>query len=319
MDTKSKSIKPAVAFTAFVLGISLLIYTAAAVVILAVAGAGSAVIPWKDVFWTDYQTTDSFRSYLSDRLSVLVRSAADPEGADPMTPEDTNLLYVVTAGDAVRFANTDELRPNQLPEGYNFLLTYDGESVRVYKDGREISDSFQVALPAKTDADVSVSLAAAEHPTEYLSGDYDSFSYLLDDLRQIRAFVIWLLIVPALAGIALTAWSIVWHRYKLRADQAIAWFTGRVWLEIKLLLLIPFLWMCALAFMCLLAVVTNRSPTVSCAMRRCPWPCGGSISTSTTSGTTSGISRLGACAPDWPGCSGGSCCATPPPSARNGG
>ena len=136
MDTKSKSIKPAVAFTAFVLGISLLIYTAAAVVIIAVASAGSAVIPWKDVFWTDYQTTDSFRSYLSDRLSVLVRSAADPEGADPMTPEDTNLLYVVTAGDAVRFANTDELRPNQLPEGYNFLLTYDGESVRVYKDGR---------------------------------------------------------------------------------------------------------------------------------------------------------------------------------------
>ena len=80
------------AFTAFVLGISLLIYTAAAVVIIAVASAGSAVIPWKDVFWTDYQTTDSFRSYLSDRLSVLVRSAADPEGADPMTPEDTQAL-----------------------------------------------------------------------------------------------------------------------------------------------------------------------------------------------------------------------------------
>ena len=246
------------AFTAFVAGVSLLIYTTALVVIIAVAGAGSAVIPWKDVFWTDYQTTDSFRSYLSDRLSVLVRSAADPEGADPMTPEDTDLLYVVTAGDAVRFANTDELRPNQLPDGYNFLLTYDGESVRVYKDGREISDSFQVALPAKTDADVSVSLAAAEHPTEYLSGDYDSFSYLLDDLRQIRAFVIWLLIVPALAGVALTVWSIVWHRYKVRADQAIAWFTGRVWLEIKILLLIPFLWVCALAFMCLLAVVTNQ-------------------------------------------------------------
>ena len=70
--------------------------------------------------------------------------------------------------------------------------------------------------------------------------------------------MIWLLIVPALAGVAFTVWSIVWHRYKVRADQAIAWFTGRVWLEIKLLLLIPFLWVCALAFMCLLAVVTNQ-------------------------------------------------------------
>ena len=246
------------AFLAFVAGISLLIYTAAVAVILIAASLGGSVFPWKDVLWVNYQNTDSFRSYLTDRLSVLVESAADPEGADPMTPEDTNLLYVVTAGDAVRFANTDELRPNQLPDGYNFLLTYDGESVRVYKDGREISDSFPVALPAKTDADVSVSLAAAEHPTGYSYDGYSSFSYLLDDLRQIRAFVIWLLIVPALAGIALTAWSIVWHRYKVRADQAIAWFTGRVWLEVKILLLIPFLWVCALAAMCVLAVFLNQ-------------------------------------------------------------
>ena len=251
------------AFTAFVLGISLLIYTAAAVVILAVASAGSAVIPWKDVFWTDYQTTDSFRSYLSDRLSVLVRSAADPEGADPMTPEDTNLLYVVTADGEVRFANTIVKLSNEasLPEGYNFLLYFDGSEVIARRGGQNVSDQFFTPLLEEGAPEITVALAAAEHPTEYLSGDYDSFSYLLDDLRQIRAFVIWLLIVPALAGIALTAWSIVWHRYKVRADQAIAWFTGRVWLEIKLLLLIPFLWMCALAFMCCLAVVTNQALT----------------------------------------------------------
>ena len=251
------------AFTAFVLGISLLIYTAAAVVILAVASAGSAVIPWKDVFWTDYQTTDSFRSYLSDRLSVLVRSAADPEGADPMTPEDTNLLYVVTADGEVRFANTTVKLSNEasLPEGYNFLLYFDGSEVIARRGGQNVSDQFFTPLLEEGAPEITVALAAAEHPTEYLSGDYDSFSYLLDDLRQIRAFVIWLLIVPALAGIALTAWSIVWHRYKVRADQAIAWFTGRVWLEIKLLLLIPFLWMCALAFMCCLAVVTNQALT----------------------------------------------------------
>ena len=251
------------AFTAFVAGVSLLIYTTALVVIIAVAGAGSAVIPWKDVFWTDYQTTDSFRSYLSDRLSVLVRSAADPEGADPMTPEDTNLLYVVTADGEVRFANTTVKLSNEasLPEGYNFLLYFDGSEVIARRGGQNVSDQFFTPLLEEGAPEITVALAAAEHPTEYLSGDYDSFSYLLDDLRQIRAFVIWLLIVPALAGIALTAWSIVWHRYKVRADQAIAWFTGRVWLEIKLLLLIPFLWMCALAFMCCLAVVTNQALT----------------------------------------------------------
>ena len=243
------------AFTAFVVGISLLIYTAAAVVVIAVAGAGNSVIPWRDVFWVNYQNTDSFRSYLSDRLAVLVQSAADPEEADPMTPGNTNLLYVVTVDGETRFANTDRLRPNNLPEGYNFLLTYDGASVHVYQGGREITDRFPVALPAAAPADVSVALAAAEHPAPYSRG---SFSAMLSGLRQTRAIVIWLLLVPALAGVALTIWSIVWHRYKVRADQAVAWFTGRVWLEVKILLLIPFLWVCALAAMCVLAVFLNQ-------------------------------------------------------------
>ena len=57
--------------------------------------------------------------------------------------------------------------------------------------------------------------------------------------------------------------SIVWHRHKVRADRAIAWFTGRVWLEVKLLLLVPFLWVCALAGMCCLAALLGQVLTYS--------------------------------------------------------
>ena len=71
------------------------------------------------------------------------------------------------------------------------------------------------------------------------------------------------LFLPPLAGIALTALSIVWHRHKVRADRAIAWFTGRVWLEVKLLLLVPFLWVCALAGMCCLAALMGEVLTYS--------------------------------------------------------
>ena len=49
----------------------------------------------------------------------------------------------------------------------------------------------------------------------------------------------------------------------VRADRAIAWFTGRVWLEVKLLLLVPFLWVCALAGMCCLAALLGQVLTYS--------------------------------------------------------
>lgn len=107
---------------------------------------------------------------------------------------------------------------------------------------------------------MSVSLAAAEHPPA--SGS-SSLASLVGSLRQNRAFFFCFLFLPPLAGIALTALSIVWHRHKVRADRAIAWFTGRVWLEVKLLLLVPFLWVCALAGMCCLAALMGEVLTYS--------------------------------------------------------
>ena len=260
MDTKLKSIKPAVAFVAFVVGISLLIYSAAAVVILSVASGGLAPVPWSEVFWTDYQNTESFRSFMNTRLNELAVAAADPEAENPIFPGDVGFLYLAEADGQVRFANTDALDADALPEGYNFLLVYDDGRITATKDGRDVSVEF-LGTSLATEADVTISLAAEARPSTYTSAGYGSLSYLIHDLYQTRSFVIWLLLVPPLAGIALTAWSIAWHRYKVRADRAIAWFTGRVWLELKLLLLIPFLYVCALAFMCCLAVVTNQALT----------------------------------------------------------
>ena len=50
MDTKLRSVKPALAFLAFVLGVTLLVYSAAAAVIVTVASGGSFYIPWRDIF-----------------------------------------------------------------------------------------------------------------------------------------------------------------------------------------------------------------------------------------------------------------------------
>lgn len=259
MDTKSRSVKPALAFLAFVLGVTLLVYSAAAAVIVTVASRGSFYIPWRDIFWTDYQTTDSFHSFIKDRLYELATAADTPEEENPLEGWDDGLLYRVRADGVLRFSNTDALSPDRLPDGYNFLITYDGEKVTAVKDGRDISSQFS-PLPFADPAGVSVSLAAAEHPPA--SGS-SSLASLVGSLRQNRAFFFCFLFLPSLAGIALTALSIVWHRHKVRADRAIAWFTGRVWLEVKLLLLVPFLWVCALAGMCCLAALMGEVLTYS--------------------------------------------------------
>ena len=95
MDTKSRSVKPALAFLAFVLGVTLLVYSAAAAVIVTVASRGSFYIPWRDIFWTDYQTTDSFHSFIEARLYELASAADTPEEENPLEGWDDGLLCLV--------------------------------------------------------------------------------------------------------------------------------------------------------------------------------------------------------------------------------
>ncbi len=126
------------------------------------------------------------------------------------------------------------------------------------KDGRDISGQFS-PLPFADPAGVSVSLAAAEHPPASGSSSLAPGGFSPTEPCLLFCF----LFLPPLAGIALTALSIVWHRHTVRADRAIAWFTGRVWLEVKLLLLVPFLWACTLAGMCCLAALMGEVLTYS--------------------------------------------------------
>ncbi len=54
---------------------------------------------------------------------------------------DQNLLYVISYEDQVLYANSELLSADskmKAPEGYNFLLYFDGEKVRITKDGKEL-------------------------------------------------------------------------------------------------------------------------------------------------------------------------------------
>ncbi len=59
-----------------------------------------------------------------------------------MLKDRKNLLYTITYDDKELYSNTGDLQLNGeehlLPEGYNFLLYFDGSKVYIQKDGREL-------------------------------------------------------------------------------------------------------------------------------------------------------------------------------------
>ena len=279
MDTKSRSIKPALAFWALFFGVNLLI--------LALAAGYSAVhtLGWhgiSDAFQSDYQNTADFRR----TISQWFYSFADPDWQEHYQLSDQNLLYKVTRDGQTVATNADDLSPDALPEGYNFLLYFNGETVTIQKDGQEIDiygdgyyrEEDQWNLPGyrnmpvpQSYAGLTITMAVAKEPVAYiadtaaLTGDVITDSGLystMDYAARLQFPLILFVVVPLAVGAVLLLWSILWHKHKVRADQAIAWFTGKIWLEVKLVLLIPFFLACIAAFFCLVSLYTAHYYTI---------------------------------------------------------
>lgn len=142
MDTRLKSIKPALAFLSFVLGVSLLLYSGAAWLYLFTGTSSSIRSNLADTFRSDYQQTATFRSMISSALYTLLNYAANAQAFSsvPMAEGDLNLLYYVEKNNLPLASNTyaDLSSPDTLPEGYNFLLTFNGSTASIWKDGQEL-------------------------------------------------------------------------------------------------------------------------------------------------------------------------------------
>ena len=257
MDIKSKSIKPALAFLSFVLGISLLMFSVA-------VGWSAGTLGWQeinDAFQTDYQQTSRFRHTIESWFFRIADGHFT--ASDGLT--DRNLLYFVQWEGGEAYTNCPELAQEQLPDGYNFLLSFDGAAVTIRKDGQKMEvygdgmyrpDSlwelpgYQNYPVPSSYSSLTLLLAAAKNPAPFVQDvqgvfqyqhDYDSGLYGITlALERIRTVFVWALVLPLAAGLVLLLLSLVWHKHKVRADQAIAWCTSRIWLEVKVLLLIPF-------------------------------------------------------------------------------
>ena len=183
---------------------------------------------------------------------------------------DKNLLYEISYAGKVLYTNMENVSGNtkwtmqNLPEGYNFYLHFDGQQVTASKDGNEIdiygdgiyreNESWYVPgyknLTGKDNwHKAEVTMIAAEEPVPYINS-YDYYGNIYD-IGHGRLYSIYQDLQEGLAlkhhAMVLLGFSVllfiiyvIFRKEKKEADQWIAEKTKHLWFECKLLLLIAF-------------------------------------------------------------------------------
>ncbi len=299
MDTKWKKSKSIIGFLAFLLGVSLLLEGA---LFFGTAMTSSNSRAWVyDSFKSDWRRTREFKNFVSNRLERLITMGAggwaygyysysgdDGNGPVPSTgaerwakgihekmKEDKNVLYTVAKEGEALYSNSDTLTASttaaQLPEGYGFLLQFDGEKVRAWLDGEELNiygggyyrfepqeDSYQWYVPGyknftvdEAGSKVKVTMAMINSPQIFIKGnygnsgpeEYNELYYLKRNLAAYREDIIGHAVRVGV-GLALVVVYLLLRKDKKRADMALARGTGKVWFEVKILAALLLVFFC---------------------------------------------------------------------------
>ena len=180
---------------------------------------------------------------------------------------DLNLLYTIVYEDKVLYSNSDLLGADgspDTPEGYNFLLYFDGEKVRIVKDGKEVDvygdgyyrDDSLWYVPGyrnfQTDESLrkaKVCIAAAKEPLLYKEGSYgngtvrqseNALYWMHQNLSSRRDLLIARFISLA-AGLALLLLSFLCRKSRRQAAEDIARLQAKIWAEFKAMLILALL------------------------------------------------------------------------------
>ena len=165
-----------------------------------------------------------------------------------------------------------------LPEGYNFLLYFDGTQARILKDGREIDvygdgyyregDDWYLPGYVNFQADGTVSkaavcIAAAQEPVIFTQGtygsggakQYDNPLYWMNlNVRNRRERLLESFVLLAF-GLILLLFSFLMRKSRREAAQGIARFQAKIWLECKIVLLLVLFY--GLYMLCNYSIATN--------------------------------------------------------------
>lgn len=191
---------------------------------------------------------------------------------------DKNLLYVISYEDQILYANTELLSVDgnmNAPKGYNFLLYFDGEKVRIIKDGKELDvygdgyyreENLYQEMGERGDWYVpgylnfpvdesmkkaKVFLAAAKEPVLYMEGSYgteryrqyDNSLYWMNDNCQAGQKLLKRYGVYFVVGLILLFLSFLGRKSRKEATAKIAGIQAKIWVEVKILLLLGLLFL----------------------------------------------------------------------------
>lgn len=175
-----------------------------------------------------------------------------------------NLLYIISYDENVLYSNMDDMDWNLdkaiLPSGYNFYLHFDGSKVTVQKDGKEIDiygdgyyreedwyvPGYKNFVSNEEWKKAEVIVLAAKEPVLYSGRDYgrgdrywdsNELYYIYQNLKNARD-TIEACAVEIVLGIIFMVCYFLLRKEKREVDNKIAAVTGKVWFEIKLLLLV---------------------------------------------------------------------------------
>lgn len=176
--------------------------------------------------------------------------------------EDKNLLYQISKGSYVLYSNMEEIDWNHssknLPEGYNFYLSFqgtkavivkDGKTIDIYGDGyyREDSDwsipGYKNFVGKKEweEEEIIIIMLAAKEPVLYGEGRWNyvsnDFYYSYQNYKMQRQQLVKDLLCLA-AGVFLLAVYAFLKKKREKAGVILAGVTRKIWFEWKVLLFV---------------------------------------------------------------------------------
>lgn len=213
---------------------------------------GTAETPWNDELWGLEEGKETAPEE-NRKMADWMHTRMEP---------NKNILYSIAYDGNLLYSNTDNLRLDELngnmPEGYNFLLHFDGSRVEIVKDGqpldiygdgyyREDSGWYVPGYENFTTGEkvqkADIYIAVAQEPKRYIyskSGQAgyrqaeDQLYWIQQILQEDRARLAGNLLFFA-AGVLLLTVSCFQKDGKRRREEAVAGFLNRIWLEAKIL------------------------------------------------------------------------------------
>ncbi len=228
---------------------------------------------------TKYQYYDFYADYGMERYDVVYdgRWNIDKKEAGEIHERlrfDTNVLYRVERNGEVLYTNSENLGQGDrsgiadtvnvdenlvfvMPEGYNYLLYYDGTSLKAWKDGKETAlwnaeyepgcgwyiPGYGNIPQDELYEGSKVCMAVAKTPVSIVKRDFDGSgkTFYSNQLRRIdlqskdRAAVYRNWIYSLTVSLICIAAGLFLRSYRKQACEKLAKVTGKIWFEIKLL------------------------------------------------------------------------------------